>query len=102
MLKVLDTESGLASEVSEIRNPKKLKAITSELGWKIYLELSKAPASPVDIAKKLKLHEQKVYYHINQLKKGDLIRLVRTEERQGATTKFYAAKTEALVVIHEN
>ncbi len=102
MLKVLDTESGLASEVSEIRNPRKLKAITSELGWKIYLELSKSPSSPVDIAKKLKLHEQKVYYHINQLRKGDLIRLVRTEERQGALTKFYAAKPGALVVMHEN
>ncbi|MBI2085484.1 MAG: S-layer protein [Candidatus Aenigmarchaeota archaeon] len=102
MLKVLDTESGLASDVSALRSPKRLKAITSELGWKIYQELAKTPSSAVDLAKKLKLHEQKVYYHVNQLKKCDLIRLIRTEERQGALTKFYAAKPEALVVMHEN
>lgn len=102
MFKILDTESGLASEVSALRNPRRLKALTSELGWKIYQELAKAAASPVDLAKKLKIHEQKVYYHINQLKKGDLIRLIRTEERQGALTKFYASRPEALVVMHEH
>ena len=102
MLKVLDTESGLASEVSALRNPRRLKAITSELGWRIYQELSKAAASPVDLAKKLKIHEQKVYYHVNQLRKSDLIRLIRTEERQGALTKFYVARPEAIVVMHEN
>lgn len=102
MLKMLDTDSGLASEVNVLRNPKKLKAITSDLGWKIYQELAKAPSAPVDLARKLKIHEQKVYYHINQLRKAELIRLIRTEERQGATTKFYAARPEALAVMHEN
>ncbi|MBI4177516.1 MAG: S-layer protein [Candidatus Aenigmarchaeota archaeon] len=102
MLKVLDTETGLASEVSAFRSPKRLKAITSELGWKIYQELARAPASPVDLAKKMKIHEQKVYYHVNQLRKAELIRLIRTEERQGALTKFYGSRPEALVVTHEN
>ncbi|MBI3413654.1 MAG: S-layer protein [Candidatus Aenigmarchaeota archaeon] len=102
MLKMLDTESGLASEVNALRNPRRLKAITSELGWRIYQELAKAAASPVDLSRKLKIHEQKVYYHINQLRKAELIKLVKTEERQGATTKFYAARPEALVVMHEN
>lgn len=102
MLKVLDTGTGLASEVNALRNPRRLKAITSDLGWRIYQELAKNAASPVDISRKLKIHEQKIYYHINQLKKAELIKLVKTEERQGALTKFYAARPEALVVMHEN
>ncbi|MBI4167698.1 MAG: S-layer protein [Candidatus Aenigmarchaeota archaeon] len=102
MFKILDTESGLASEVNALRNPRRLKAITSELGWRIFQELAKSPSSPVDLSKKLKIHEQKVYYHINQLRKAELIKMVRTEERRGAITKFYAARPEALVVMHEN
>ncbi len=102
MFRLLDDATGIASDANVIRHPKKLKAITSELGWKVYQELSKSPASPIDIARKFKLHEQKVYYHINQLRKADLIRLVKTEERQGALTKFYAAKPDAIVITHDN
>ncbi len=102
MFKILDTESGLASEVNALRNPRRLKAITSELGWRIFLELSKSATSSVDLSRKLKIHEQKVYYHINQLRKAELIKLIRTEERQGGLTKFYTARPEALVIMHEN
>ncbi|MFH0889700.1 MAG: S-layer protein [Candidatus Aenigmatarchaeota archaeon] len=102
MFRVSSTDSGLASNAMVVKSPKKLKSLTSDLGWKIYQELVKSPASPIDLARKFKMHEQKIYYHINQLRKNELIRLVRTEERQGAQAKFYSARPDALVVMPES
>jgi len=53
------------------RDPTRLKAITSELGWRIFNALSE-PHCPMDLAKKLGVHEQKVYYYIKKFRKNGL------------------------------
>jgi DNA-binding Lrp family transcriptional regulator len=53
---------------------------------------------PMEIARKLKVHEQKVYYHIRKLAKAGAIKVVREEEKKGATAKYYSASFPAFGV----
>ncbi|MBC7131234.1 helix-turn-helix domain-containing protein [Candidatus Bathyarchaeota archaeon] len=46
---------------------------------------------PLEIAKKLGVHEQKVYYHIRKLLKAGAVAPTRQEERKGALAKYYKA-----------
>lgn len=72
-----------------ISEPKLLSALGTDLALKIIQFLSNKPACAMDIARKLKQHEQKIYYHLRNLEKIGLIRLLRTEKRVGATAKIY-------------
>jgi DNA-binding CsgD family transcriptional regulator len=72
--------------------PFKLKPLLSKTGWKIFKLLSEKSHYPAEIAKKLNLHEQKVYYYIKEMKKNDLIEVERTEEKYGALAKYFKAK----------
>ncbi len=72
-------------------NPKVLRPLTGDLGWKVFRELSR-PACPIDIARKLGVHEQKVYYYIKRFREAGLIRDAGSEPRGGATAKLYQVK----------
>jgi DNA-binding transcriptional ArsR family regulator len=75
-------------------NPSSLRAFSSPLGWRILKELSE-PACPIDIAKKLGVHEQKVYYHIRKFRDARLISEVRREPRKGTIARFYQLRDHA-------
>ncbi len=53
------------------------------------LENLKVPKYPTQIAKELKVHEQKIYYHIRKLEKLGCIEVKREEEIKGSSAKFY-------------
>jgi hypothetical protein len=53
---------------------------------------------PMEVARKLKVHEQKVYYHIRKLAKAGAIKVVREEEKKGAIAKYYRAIFPAMGV----
>lgn len=90
-----------AIPMKNLKTPDKFKPLQNHLAWKIFLELSKNQMCPNDLAKKLNVNEQNVYYHVKQLRKAGLIKLVRTEERHGATAKIYGAKPAVLAVVPE-
>ncbi len=71
-------------------NPKSVSVLNNDLVQKILKELGKEPSCAMDIARRLKEHEQKIYYHIRNLEKLGLIKLERLEERVGATAKIYS------------
>ncbi|MGC8812288.1 MAG: S-layer protein [Candidatus Aenigmatarchaeota archaeon] len=73
-----------------ITNPKLFACLSNELALKIISLLSKKPACAMDLARKLKEHEQKIYYHLRNLEEIGLIKLEKTEERVGATAKIYS------------
>ncbi len=83
------------------KDPSSLKVLTSELGWKVFTMLAK-PQCPMDLAKKLGVHEQRVYYHIKKFKNTGLIRETRTEQRHGAVAKFYRAVQGVLAIMPDN
>jgi DNA-binding transcriptional ArsR family regulator len=61
----------------------------SGLATRILFLLAKRPSYAKEIAQRLNVHEQKVYYHIRNLEKSGMIKIVRKEERGGAIAKFY-------------
>jgi DNA-binding MarR family transcriptional regulator len=69
---------------------KKIMPLVSTIGWKILLFLDKEPSYSLKIAKRLGIHEQKIYYHINKLFKSGIISIVKEEKIKGANAKFYS------------
>jgi DNA-binding transcriptional ArsR family regulator len=80
-------------------DPAKVAAATHPTAWRILVELAKSPDYPSALAKRLRMHEQKVYYHINRLRKAGLLRVVREEQGQGAPAKILAPSAEAFALI---
>ena len=90
--------SGGATTVKPIHmvdDPADLDAISSLLAWRILEELKNKPDFPGSIAKKLKIHEQKVYYHIRRLSAAGMLKVVRQEQRRGGLCRYYAPVADA-------
>ena len=77
---------------------KSLSVLGSDLAGRILKVLAEKPSYPKEIAKKLNVHEQKVYYHIKNFEKNGIARVARVENRQGAVAKFYELAEPAFVV----
>lgn len=74
------------------------KQIFDGVQAKIFKLLSTGQSYPKEIAKQLKVHEQKIYYHIRQLEKQGFIKVARKEERGGALAKIYELSSPAFLV----
>jgi len=99
-LLVEETSTGsVARSVEVLEKPSRLAAIASTLGWRILVELAKDPTYPSALATRLKVHEQKVYYHIRRLEAAGLLRVLRTEPKQGAAARILAPTAEAYAVV---
>ncbi len=100
--KLLLNEKGKAvQEVKEIAifdNPEKLKKVLNRLTWKILRMLNEKEMYPMEVARKLGIHEQIVYYHIRKLARVGAIKLVRKEDKKGAVAKYYLATFPAFGV----
>lgn len=79
--------------------PDAIAAATHPVAWRILGELAKSPDYPSALAKRLRVHEQKVYYHINRLREAGLLRVVREEQGQGAPAKILAPSAEAFALV---
>lgn len=94
---LLHEEAGVqkVKEISMMNDSQKFQMILGRLSWKILTFLSENEMYPLEIAKQLGLHEQKVYYHIRKLLKAEAITMTREEKRKGATAKYYRAVSPA-------
>jgi len=77
---------------------KQLKAATSHLARRILDELVKNPNHPRALAKLIKVHEQKVYYHIRKLEKARLIEVTKRLDLHGTTANVYGITSPAFVL----
>ena len=57
----------MVKDIVVFDDPERLKAVLSKLSWRILQLLSEKEMYPMEVAKKLGVHEQKVYYHIRKL-----------------------------------
>jgi len=87
------------SAPAKILEPAKLKAALSPLAWKILQSLSLKPSYPKELGRKLKVHEQKIYYHIRNLEKSGLVEKIHEESKLGATAKFFAPTHTAFAIL---
>jgi len=82
-------------EISVLDNPQELKMILGNLSWKILNLLQEKEMYPLEIARQLGMHEQKVYYHIRKLIKAGAIQEQREEKKKGAIAKYYKTVSPA-------
>jgi len=75
---------------STLVDPKDLSIFGNQLTLNIVTEIARTPSCAMDIARKLKQNEQKIYYHLRKLEKSGIIKLIGTEERYGMTAKIYS------------
>ncbi len=69
--------------------PSIMRPTLNPLSWKILNLLAQKPMYPAEIARSLKVYEQKVYYHVKQLHKIGLLSIDRKESIKGALAKYY-------------
>jgi DNA-binding Lrp family transcriptional regulator len=103
--KLLLQDDGNVQEVKEIslvNDSQKLKMMLGALSWKILTLLTKKEMYPLEIAKKLGIHEQKVYYHIRKLAKTGAITVQREEKKKGAIAKYYKTVSPAFGIEFPN
>ncbi len=84
---------------AKIVEPKHAKSALSPLAWRILQSLSGKPTYPKDLSRRLKVHEQKVYYHIRNLEKSGLVKVIKQENTNGITTKFYSLVEPAFALL---
>ena len=92
-------EGSVARETEVLDRPARLSAVSSPLAWRILQELARQPDYPSALAARLKIHEQKVYYHVRRLEAAGLVRVVREEPKQGAAARILAPTAEAFAVV---
>ena len=71
-------------------NPKAFSALNSKIALKIVKALADSPASAIDVSRKLKIHEQKVYYHVRRLERAGIIYTISNEKRHGMIAKIFS------------
>ena len=85
-------------DIAVFDRPERLRGILSTMSWRILELLNEREMYPIEIAKKLKVHEQRVYYHIRKLVKAGIVKVVKEEMKKGAIAKYYKASFPALGV----
>jgi DNA-binding transcriptional ArsR family regulator len=93
-----DPKQYKAKDIMIFDDPERLKSALNSLSWRILQLLSQREMYPMEMAKTLEIHEQKIYYHIRKLQKAGVVKVVREEEKKGAVAKYYKASFPALGV----
>jgi DNA-binding MarR family transcriptional regulator len=97
---VIDQKNGKTfSLATRLLEPRQLKVALSPLAWKILKLIAEKPSYPKEIGNKLKVNEQKIYYHTRNLEKMGIIEKLREEKRQGAMAKFYTLTDYAFTLL---
>jgi DNA-binding transcriptional ArsR family regulator len=80
--------------------PADMKATTCPLAVKILKLLAAHPQGlhAFEIAKQLKMHEQKIYYHTRRMTKAGILIVERTEDGRGGVAKILSLKTPAFAL----
>lgn len=94
-----DEQGSVSRDALLLDKPSRVAALGHPLAWKILQELARSPDYPSSLANRLRVHEQKVYYHVRRLHAAGLLHVVRMEARQGAAAKILAPTADAFAVV---
>jgi DNA-binding transcriptional ArsR family regulator len=78
--------------ITDIDDPRYIKALAHPLRIRILAMLEEQPASPVQLTQKLDATLGTVAYHVRTLHQLGLVELVDTRQRRGATEHYYRAR----------
>ncbi len=99
MLVIEDKKQTLVSLPAKPMSERQIRAVGSLLAQRILKELASFPTYPRELAKRLKVHEQKVYYHIRKLEKTGFIEVVKKQEVHGTAANIYSPTASAFVFV---
>src|ERR687886_2662200 len=83
--------------ISDIGDPRLVKALAHPLRVQILTVLEERTASPSDLAEELGAPLGNVSYHVRTLTELGLLKLVRRRTRRGAVEHYYRARGRATV-----
>lgn len=72
-----------------------LPNLNSKINKQILELIAEEPLYPKQIAKKLKLHEQNVYYYIRKLESAKIIKISKQENINGTIANFYSLVSDS-------
>ncbi len=98
MLVVEEQKNAIVSLPARPLSERQIKAASSHLAQRILKELASSPVYPRALAKRLKVHEQKVYYHIRKLEQSGLISVIKKQDVHGTLASVYAPTAPAYVM----
>lgn len=100
MTRLIDERDGeyISFDVELFEDPDALSAIKPGLRWDVLRELARRPQYPAAIADALDEPDQKVYYHIDQLRDAGVIEVASREERSGSIAKYYRPVADAFAL----
>lgn len=91
----------IAGRLRQVIDPAIAKALSHPLRSHILVTLGGRVASPKEIARELGLAPRDLDYHVKVLVEVGMIRLVRREQRRGATEHFYELQGPVLYLDRE-
>lgn len=92
-------DGAVAREAEAIDKPDRIGALSSPVAWRILQELAKSPDYPNALAGRLKVNEQKVYYHVRRLEAAGFLKVVREEPKRGASARVLAPTADAFAIL---
>ncbi|MBN1385951.1 helix-turn-helix domain-containing protein [Candidatus Woesearchaeota archaeon] len=93
MLVRITKDGMLHSDCEILENPESIKLLSNSIRLRILKLLAETPMYPAELAQKLRMHEQKVYYHMKQMLNADLIEIVEKKEIRGTIAKKFFPKS---------
>ncbi|MFA6022605.1 MAG: helix-turn-helix domain-containing protein [Candidatus Pacearchaeota archaeon] len=94
-MKIVKTDKGKSYVLKTKEIPFTNLPSMNELSINILKVLKEHEMYPKQIAKKLKVHEQNVYYYIHQLEKSGIIKVSKQENINGTVAKFYTLTSDS-------
>lgn len=86
----------VAKDMILFQDPKLMRAVLNPFAWKIVTSICNEPKYPAQISREMGLYRQKVHYHIKQLERAGLVKVVKTKDVQGGIAKFYSPSYPAV------
>ncbi|MEM0118627.1 MAG: helix-turn-helix domain-containing protein [Conexivisphaerales archaeon] len=96
-----DRSGAFEAEVELLEEASALKSASDEMALAIMREASNGPVYSREIASRLKVREQTVYYHVRKLVSLGLLRVHSTQLVRGALAKRVEASSQGLAFIYD-
>ena len=82
-----------------VDNPKVFRVVSTDIGYRILNAIAEGTGYPAEIARKLNLSKQLVYYYIRRFERGGLVSLVGGDNIRGGHAQLYRVSADALTLV---
>ncbi|HIQ30470.1 MAG TPA: ArsR family transcriptional regulator [Candidatus Caldiarchaeum subterraneum] len=80
-------------------NPELFKLVSTRTAYRILCAIAEGVGYPAEIARRLSLSKQLVYYYIKRFERNELVSLVGESNVRGGHAQFYRVNTDAVTLV---